>query len=132
MSKSMVLPKPWREQPRLGLLVAQVAALAFEALREAQSLRGLFVTRCGLEDHLAGFPIRDLHAVHDPPALVWRHHNAVHQGEQRLVEVNVQQRLRAGELEDAGVLIKAVKAAIAQFREPHFPRFFLALAHRGC
>ena len=51
-----------REQPRLGLLVAHVAGLAFEALGETQALRWLVVARGRLEDDLAGLAIADFDA----------------------------------------------------------------------
>ena len=105
------------EQARLGLLVAQVAVLAFEALGKTQPLRRLVVARGGLENDFAGFAIADLDGVHDAGAGVGSNHQAVDQQEDRLAEIDVEQRLGRGEFEDLAVLVEAVEAALAQFEE---------------
>ena len=105
------------EQARLGLLVAQVAVLALEALRKAEALRGLAVARSGLEDDFAGLAIADLDGVHDAGAGVGRNDQAVNQQEDWLAEVDVEQGFRGGEFEDLAVLVEAVEAALAEFEE---------------
>ncbi len=72
-----------REQARLGLVEAQVAALALEALREAEARR-LALRRRGLDDDLAGFAVAGLDSVHDAGARVGGDADAVHQHEHRL------------------------------------------------
>jgi hypothetical protein len=82
-SKSMVLPKPWQrghapkgllnENRRgSGSLVTNVALLAFEALREAECLRGLALARGGLEEHFAGLAIALLDGVNNAQARIGR------------------------------------------------------------
>ena len=54
-----------REQPRLGLLVADAAVLALEAIRETDLWAGFVLAGGRLEDHLAGFAIAALNRIHD-------------------------------------------------------------------
>ena len=57
-----------RKQARFGLLVAQVAMFALEALRETRSLRRLVVVRGSLEDDLAGLAIADFDGIYNAGA----------------------------------------------------------------
>ena len=57
-----------REQPRLGLLVTDVTALALEAIREPDLSGGFSLLRRRLKDHLSGFAIAALNRIHDAGA----------------------------------------------------------------
>ena len=124
MSKSMVLPKPWQrgqapngrieaEQDRLRLVELHAAGLALELLVEAQCSPpdGAF------EDHFARFAVADLDGVDQALVQVRADRDAVHQHEQRLGEIDIEQRFRRGEFEQAAVLKQAVEALLAQVEE---------------
>ena len=72
------------------------AGLALELLVEAQPL----AAGGALEDHFAGFAIADLDGIHQPLVQVRPDRDAVHQHEQRLREIDIQQRFRRRELEE--------------------------------
>src|SRR5215472_6097465 len=93
------------EQPRLRLIVADVALLALEALREAEALRGLAFARSGLEDYLSCFTIALLHGIHDAQARLGRYGDAIDQHQHRLRKVHFQQRFRRREFKNLAVLI---------------------------
>ncbi len=106
-----------REQRRFRLFIPDVAVLALEPLREAPLLDLLAFARCGFEHSLSRLAISHLQRVHNARPLVRRHHNAVHQHVQRLVEVDIQQRLRRGELKHLAVLEEPAKAFLAQIEQ---------------
>ena len=106
--------------------------LALEALRKAECARRLAVARRGLEDDLAGLAIADLDGVHDAGAGVGETDEAVNQHEDGLVEVQVEQGFRGGELEDLAVLVEAVEAALAEFEEAGSQLIGRAIRDRLC
>jgi hypothetical protein len=80
-----------------------------KALEKRRSPRGNF--RCKnrriirkprdlFKNHFAGFAIRNLRGVGDARADFRRHHKPVNQDENRLREIQVEQRFRRGELKD--------------------------------
>ncbi len=120
----MVLPNPWqRGQAPIGLLklnrigsgVANSVPqrLARELLVEAQ----WSVAAGALEMHLARLAIADLDGVHKSLVQIGADRNAVHQDEQRLREVDVEQRLGRGELERPAALKQPVEALLAQLEQ---------------
>ncbi len=109
-----------RKQAGFGFLVAQMASFALETLGETEPSRRLTVTRGGLKDDLAGLAIADFDGVHDAGAGVRGSDHSVHQQEDRLAEIDVEQRLWRGEFEDLVVLIEAVETALAQCGKTRF------------
>ena len=102
------------EQAGLRRLELLEAGLAAEGFGEAQTPglgRRLF------EDHFAAFAVADLGGIDDALVQVFTDDEAIHQGKQRLGEVDVEQAFRRGELEDAAVLEEAVEAFGAKFKE---------------
>ena len=91
------------KQARLRFLVADVAALALEALRKPHLTRASSVNWvcrrsfvwAGIfrrfEDDFAGFPKTDLRCINDAGAGICRDRNAVHQHEYRFRKVDIQQ-----------------------------------------
>ncbi len=110
-----------REQPRLRFVVANVAVLALKALREAQLLCRFAVARRRLKQHFSRLAITLLNGIHNPQPRLGRDRDAVDQHQHRLVEVQVQQRLRRGKLEHLSVLVQPVVAPRPQFEEA-FPQ----------
>ncbi len=101
----MVLPKPWqRGHAPMGLLKLNSAGSGVDSsishclhenfslkrrVAEADSPGGFF------ENHLARFAIADLGGVHQALVQIGGDDEAVHQDEERLVEIDIQQRFRA-------------------------------------
>ena len=90
-----------------------MAVLALELAREAEAVSGLavLIARHDFVDDFAGLAIADLGGVHDARARFGGYGNAIDEHEDRLREVDLEQRLGRGELEDAVLLIEAVEAA---------------------
>ena len=91
---------------RLGLLEFQIAMFALEALGKAQTRR-FALTRRGFKDHFARLAISALNGIHNAGARLRIHHNAIQQNEHGLVEIDPQQRLGSGELEQFAILEQA-------------------------
>ena len=108
------------KEPRLRLAIEAVAVLALVLAREAEALRWLpvIVTRNNFVNDLAGFAIADLGGIDDARRGFRGDSNAIDQHEDRLREVDLEQRLGRGKLEDAVLLIEAVEATRAQVGEP--------------
>ena len=66
-----------REEPRLGFFVADPAAAAFKAAREAEPARFFSLARRGFEDGLAGLAIAGLERVHDAGTRIRGDHDAI-------------------------------------------------------
>ena len=81
---------------------------------------GGLVARDFLEDDLAGLAVGDLGGIDDAGAVLGADHDAVQEDEDRKREVQVQERLGSGELEDAALLIEAVEAGAAQLDQAGF------------
>ncbi len=88
------------EQIRLRLNERQPTSLAGELLAKVDAP----VEPCRQKVHLARLAIADLHRVDDPLMLVRRNRKPVHQHLDRLTEVDIEQRFRAGELKNLPVL----------------------------
>ncbi len=114
----MVLPKPWQ----LGLAVGAVAGRAFERCGVAEGFGCGLVGGNGLEAHFAGLAVAGLDGVDDAGADIGGDGQAVDQDEDGLGEVEFEQRLRGGELDDLSTLEEAVIAATAEFGEAVFQR----------
>ena len=112
------------EEARLRLAARTMAALAL--VRGAETVaRALcrLVTRELLEDHLARFAIGDLGGVDDARAILLADDDAVQKDEDGQREVEVEERLGRGKLEDASLLVEAVEAGGAQLDEARFEGF---------
>ncbi len=104
----MVLPKPWqRGQAPTGELKLNrmgsgrrefhAAGLALEFLVEAQRPGG----RGGaFEDHFAALAVADFDGIDQALMQAGADRDAVHQHENRLAEIDIEQRFGRGELED--------------------------------
>ena len=101
------------EQDRLRRDELHAARLALKTLVEAQR-RG---AGRALEDHFAGLAVTDLDRVHQPLVQFRPDRQAVHQHEQRLAEVDIQQRFRSREFEQTPALEQPVEALLAQFEQ---------------
>ena len=88
--------------------------LALETLGEAQSFRCLTCLRGGFEDHLAGLAITDFDRIHDAGAGVRRDRQPIYEHKYGLREINIEQRLGRGELEDLPILVETVESAGAE------------------
>src|SRR5208337_1263564 len=117
-----------RKQPRLGFLAADVALLAFEALREPQSLWLFAVARGSLEQNFAGFAVALFHGIDNARPNIRRNRDAVDEHGHRFGEVQIEQRLGGGELEDLSVLIEPVKTALAKLEQALFQQGIVALS----
>src|SRR6185437_11516824 len=104
------------EEAGLGGFEAAAAVLALEALVEAEGWTG---GRTGeLEDRFAGLAVGDLDAVHQAGAElrgIGLEFQAIDEDKDGLVEVEVEQRLGGGELDQLAGLPEAVEAAGAEF-----------------
>jgi len=81
------------------------------------------VARNLLENHLARLAVSDFGGVHDPGAVLRIHHNPVQKHKHGQRKVQIEQRFRRRELEDAALLIETVEAGGAQFNEARFEGF---------
>ena len=72
------------------------------------------------KDDFTGLAVGDLGCVHDAGSVVGADHNPVQKNKHRQREVQVEERLGSGKLEDATLLIKAVEAGCAQFDQARF------------
>ena len=124
MSKSMVLPKPWQrgQAPKGELKLNRIGSGSPNSM--PQVLHWNFsLKRSGgapdgaLEDHFAGFAIADLDGIDQALVQVRPDGQAVHQHEDGLREIDIQQRFGRGEFEDAAALEEPVEALLAQFEE---------------
>src|SRR6185312_3530278 len=106
-----------RKQPRLRLLITDVAKLAFKALREPESLRRLLIARCGLKNYFSRFAIGGFNCVHNAGARIGCDRKPIHKQEHRFGEINVQKRLGRGKFENLALLIKAIESSLAQFEK---------------
>ena len=93
---------------------------AFKAPGKAQRHRLLIFARHALEDGLARFAIADFQGVHDARANFSIYHNAIHQREDRLLEVQLQQRFGRRKLHRVAVLVEAIETLLAQLEETFF------------
>ena len=90
------------EQARLRLAARAMAALALIGGGEAMArARGGFVARELLEDDFAGLAVGDLRGIDDAGAIFGADDDAVQEDEDGQREVEVEERLGGGELEDA-------------------------------
>ena len=64
--------------------------------------------------------VGDLNGVDQARALIGGDGDAVDQHEDRLAEIEIEQRLRRGEFEYLAILVEAIEATRAQFGEPRF------------
>ncbi len=80
-------------------------------------VQGTPVPRSFVEDDLAGFAIGGFDGVDDAGAVVGADDDAVEENEDGEGEVEVEQRLGRGELDDLALLPEAVVAAAAEFGE---------------
>jgi len=88
---------------------------------------------CGgaLEDDFAGFAVTYFDGVDQALVHLRANYDAVHQDEKRLGEIDLEQRFRRGEFEQAAGLIEAVEALLAQFEKMVAQRLRArVLAHR--
>jgi hypothetical protein len=69
-----------------------------------------------LEHRFTGFAIARLQCVHNARPLVRRDYDSVHQNINRLAEVDIQQRLRRGELKNLPILEEPAKTFFAQIK----------------
>ncbi len=86
---------------RIGSGAAEfhAAGLALELLVEAQALG---CAGGALEDDFAGFAVADFDGIDQALVEVGRDRDAVHQDEDGLREIDIEQRFGRGEFEDAG------------------------------
>ena len=123
-SKSTVLPKPWqRGQAPKGLLKLKRRGSGSlpgrwqllhskargEALPLARPLAS--IARNLFKDDFAGFAIGNLSRIHDARAILGADDDAIEKDEDGKREVEIEQRLRRGELDDLALLVEAVEAA---------------------
>ena len=101
------------EQNRLWRAEFHAAGFALKALVEAQRRRA----GGALEDHFAGLAIADFDGVDQTLVEFRPDRKAVHQDEDGFGEIDIQQRFRSGELEEAPALEQAVETFLAQFEE---------------
>ena len=106
------------EQNRFRLVKLHAAGLALKSFVETQR-RGASPTFAGraFEDYFAGLAVADLDGVDQALVQFRPNRQPVHQHEDGLGEVDIQQRLRSGELEDAAALEQPVEALLSQFEK---------------
>src|SRR5262249_34372380 len=101
------------EQNRLRRGELGEAGLALELLVKAETL----IAGGAFEDHLARLAGADLDRIDEPLMQVGANGDAVHKHVERLGEIDIQERLRGGELEKPSALEQPVEAFLAQLEQ---------------
>ena len=70
-----------------------------------------------MKNDLAGLGVAGFHSVHDALTLIGTGHQAVGEHEDRLIEIDIEQRFGRRKLEQAAVLKKPIEAFLAEIEE---------------